>query len=98
MQVLRLNSGIQQRYIVVMELLEGAVLQFFTNTLHKMVIEIQVMHNSQTHAKQLVSFLQMANISTAEVPAHRAAALRVNRAFITLILCVLDVDNTVPGK
>lgn len=93
---IRLNSGIQKMHILIMELLECAVIQRFTNPLHQMIVEIQVVHNSQTHTQHFICLLQVADVSAAVIAADRAIALRVNGLFVTLIFQVFNVDDAVP--
>lgn len=76
-------------HILIMELLECAVIQRFTNSLHQMIVEIQVVHNSQTHTQHFICLLQVADVSAAVIAADRAIALRVNGLFVTLIFQVL---------
>ena len=83
-------------HILIMELLECAVIQRFTNPLHQMIVEIQVVHNSQTHTQHFICLLQVADVSAAVIAADRAIALRVNGLFVTLIFQVFNVDDAVP--
>lgn len=83
-------------HILIMELLKCAVIQRFTNPLHQMIVEIQVVHNSQTHTQHFICLLQVADVSAAVIAADRAIALRVNGLFVTLIFQVFNVDDAVP--
>ena len=65
----RSNAGIQQRNIPVMEGFEAAGVQFGADTLHKMVVEIKVVHDGQTHAQHFVRFEEVPQIGAAEVAA-----------------------------
>lgn len=85
-------------HILIMELLECAVIQRFTNPLHQMIVEIQVVHNSQTHTQHFICLLQVADVSAAVIAADRAIALRVNGLFVTLIFQVFNVDDAVPSE
>lgn len=85
-------------HILIMELLKCAVIQRFTNPLHQMIVEIQVVHNSQAHAQHLIGLLQMAYVGAGKVAADRAIAMRIDGRFVALVLQVLDVNDAVPGE
>ena len=85
-------------HIGVVELLEGAVVQRLADALHQVIVEIQVVHNRQTHAQQFIRLLQMADVGAGEIAADRAVAVRVDRRFVALILQIFDVDDAVPSK
>ena len=48
------DAGIKFMHIGVVELLEGAVVQCLADALHQVIVEVQVVHDSQAHAQQLV--------------------------------------------
>ena len=81
-----------------MELGKGPGIQFFPDSLHKVVVEIQVVHHRQAHPQHFIGFLQMADIGTAEIAADRAITFRINGAFVPLILQIFNIDDAVPGK
>ena len=76
----------------------GAVVQRLADALHQVVVEVQVVHDSQTHAQHLVRLLQMADVGAGEIAADRAVTVLVNGALVPLIFQILDVDDAVPGK
>ena len=61
------DAGIKFMHIGVVELLEGAVVQCLADALHQVIVEVQVVHDSQAHAQQLVCFLQMADIRAGNI-------------------------------
>ena len=85
-------------HIGVVELLEGTVVQCLADTLHQVIVEVQVVHDSQAHAQQLVRLLQMADIRAGEIAADRAVTVRVDGRLVALVFQVLDIDDAVPGE
>ena len=92
------DAGIKFMHIGVVELLEGAVVQCLADALHQVIVEVQVVHDSQAHAQQLVRFLQMADIRAGEIAADRAVTVRVDGRLVALVFQVLDIDDAVPGE
>ena len=79
-----------------MEGCKGACIQLIADPLHQMIVEPEVVHNSQTHPQKLLCLEQVADIGTGVVAAGRTSTGGVDGALIPLVLGVLDVDDAIP--
>ena len=72
-------------------MLERSRIQCCTDFFHYLIIEVQIVHDRQTHGQHLPCHKQMAEIGPGEGTAHRAVALRVNGLIVVLILLILYI-------
>jgi len=83
---------------MISEFCELAFIESISYSLHKFVVEIQVVHNEQTKGKRLLCLEKMTQIRAGIAAAYRAVAKRIDRTVVALIFLVIEIDNTGPGE
>ena len=83
---------------MISEFCKSTFIESISYSLHKLVVEIQIVHNEQTKSKRFLCFEKMAQISSGISSAYRAVAKRIDRTVVTLIFLVVEIDNTGPGE
>lgn len=74
------------------------IFQLITDSFHERVVKIEVMHHTQPHGEHFLRLKKMAQISTRMSLARGTVAFRIDRAQITLIFCIIQVDDPIPGE
>lgn len=58
------DPSVQQIHILITERLKAILLQCLADPFQQCVIKIEIMHDAQAHGKHLLTFEEMADIST----------------------------------
>src|SRR5699024_2597853 len=76
---------------------ESARIQGISDTLHQMIVEVQIVQHSKAHAQHLLRLQQMADVSSGIGPAGRTLAPLLNGAHIPLKFLVEEIQLPMAG-
>ena len=93
-----LHSLAQDVAVFLIKAFKIAAVEGFADLAGKVVIEIEIMRNSQGHANRLLGFEQVANVRTAVIFASGALAARIDRAVVKGVFFVGEVHFAVPSE
>ena len=78
--------------------IEAILINGLTDALRKGIVEIEIVGYGELSGKNLVGLEQMSDIGTGEIAAGRAAAFRIDRTGIRLIIGIFQMADAFPGK